>query len=76
MYSFLFTAVMLTAPFGLFAYSQPVLPAGVSAQDWAQIHKQIKAQRFHAQAGSVSGGWQAVNPAHGFQIDYRSDGQH
>ena len=57
------------------ANTAPTLPDGIDADDWAQIQQQIQAQRFHAQAGDVTGGWQAANLAHGFQIDYRPDGQ-
>lgn len=68
--AFLFLLACSTA----LANTEPALPEGLSASDWTQIQQQIQAPRFHAQAGE-NGGWQATNPAHGFGIDYRPDGQ-
>ena len=67
--------LMLVASSLAAANSTPALPDGIDADDWAQIQQQIQAQRFHAQASDVSGGWQAANPAHGFHIDYQPGGQ-
>ena len=60
----------------LFAHTGPELPEGLSASDWHAIQQQIQARQFEAQASKdPAGGWHAVNPSHGFGIEYRADGR-
>ena len=60
----------------LFAHTGPELPEGLSASDWQAIQQQIQARQFEAKVSEdPAGGWQALNPTHGFGIEYRADGQ-
>ena len=52
----------------------PDLSAELSAADWTQMEAQIRARGYDAQT-QHDGALQAVNPAHGFHINYRPDGQ-
>ena len=73
---FWFIAGSVLAFTGLSAHSKPVLPEGLSAQDWVQIEQQIQAQRFAVQPSEdFDQGWQSSNPAHGFGVVYQPDGQ-
>ena len=53
-----------------------VVSDGLSEADWMQIQAQIEASRYHAQPGDdPTDGWHALNPAHGFQVGYGTDGR-
>ncbi|MEM7053398.1 MAG: choice-of-anchor D domain-containing protein [Pseudomonadota bacterium] len=72
----IFIFALLVFPAVLAAHSEPALPEGLNSDDWAQIEQQIQSARFSATPAEMLGdGWNAVNAAHDFAIEYRADGQ-
>ncbi|MEM7053212.1 MAG: choice-of-anchor D domain-containing protein [Pseudomonadota bacterium] len=70
-----FVSVWLINPPALLAHTQLAVPPELKRHEWNQIQQQIEVSRFAAQAhDEFNGALQAVNPAHGFSIDYLPNG--